>query len=220
MPLYKTIHPKEQTVIRVWKIEEDLEFLKDGIVLKEESSQRLNGMKSVLHQKGFLSVRHLLRLEGYQDHDLSYNSYGKPLLNDDMHISITHSFEFAAIIISPIEVGIDVEKNREKIKNIQHRFVNTDYDSLSDEDLVRQLTVIWGAKESMYKTYPYGGLSFHDNIAIDPFLFKDERSSGRISFRGWNREYDIGFRFLKEGFTLVYALSLTDGDQGFNKKLA
>ena len=26
MPLYKTIHPTEQTVIRVWKIEEELEY--------------------------------------------------------------------------------------------------------------------------------------------------------------------------------------------------
>lgn len=220
MPLYKTIHPDEKTVIRVWKIEEELEFLKNGIELKEESTERLNGMKSVLHQKGFLSVRHLLRLEGYQDRDLSYNSYGKPLLTDGRHISITHSFEFAAIIVSPIEVGIDIEKNREKIVNIQHRFVNTEYDSLSDEDLVKQLTVIWGAKESMYKTYPYGGLSFHDNIAIDPFLFKDQGSSGRVSFKGWNREYDIRFHFLKEGFTLVYVLSLEKENKGVNEKLA
>jgi phosphopantetheinyl transferase len=218
MPLYKTIHPKDNTVIRVWKIEEELDFLKEGVDLRRESSERLNGMKSTLHQKGFLSVRHLLGLEGYQDHDLYYNSFGKPLLKDGRHISITHSFEFAAIIISQIEAGIDIEKNREKIVNIQHRFVNTDYDSLSDEDLVRQLTVIWGAKESMYKTYPYGGLSFHDNIAIDPFLFKDQRSSGRVSFQGWNREYDIRFHFLKEGFTLVYALSLAADDPGHKEK--
>ena len=208
MPLYKTIRPNAQTVIRVWKIEEDLEELKEGVDLREASVERLEGMKSSLHQKGFLSVRHLLALEGYSDHDLFYNGYGKPLLQDGRHISITHSFEFAAIIVSGSEVGIDIEKNREKIVRIQHRFVNTDYDSLSDEDIVKQLTVIWGAKESMYKTYPYGGLSFHDNIAIDPFLFADGRSSGRVGFEGWNRNYDIHFHFFEEGFTLVYALSL------------
>jgi phosphopantetheinyl transferase len=148
----------------------------------------------------------LLQLEGYEDQNLEYNSYGKPLLDDGRHISITHSFEFAAVIISETEVGIDVEKNREKILKIQHRFVNTDYDSLSDENLVKQLTVIWGAKEAMYKTYPYGGLSFHDHIAIDPFLFRDQHSIGRIHFEKWKRKYDIHFEFLKEGFTLVYAL--------------
>jgi hypothetical protein len=90
--------------------------------------------------------------------------------------------------------------------NIQHRFVNTEVDSLSDEDLVKQLTVIWGAKESMYKTYPYGGLSFHNHIGISPFLFADGRSSGRVIFENWKREYEIKFEFLKEGFTLVHAL--------------
>ena len=36
----------------------------------------------------------------------------------------TSSFTFSAIAISTKEVGIDVEKNREKIKIIQHKFVN------------------------------------------------------------------------------------------------
>ena len=206
MPLYKTIRPNDLSVIRVWKIEEELEELMAEMELRPESEERLERMKSNLHQKGFLSVRKLLELEGYQDQNLYYNGYGKPLLDDGKHISITHSFEFAALIISENEVGIDVEKNREKILKIQHRFVNTDYDSLSDEDLVKQLTVIWGAKEAMYKTYPYGGLSFHDHIAIDPFLFRDKGSAGRIIFEDWRRQYDIHFEFLKEGFTLVYAL--------------
>ena len=174
--------------------------------MQERSRKRLEGMKSELHQRGFLSVRHLLLHAGYVDHDLTYNSYGKPLLKDGKHISITHSFHFSAILISEKEAGIDIEKNRDKIINIQHRFVNTEYDSLSDEDLVKQLTVIWGAKESMYKTYPYGGLSFHDHIAIDPFLFDDGGSSGRVIFGDWKKEYRISFQFFKEGFTLVYAI--------------
>jgi phosphopantetheinyl transferase len=206
MPVYKTIRPNDQSVIHVWKIEEGLDDLKREVELKPASRKRLEGMKSSLHQKGFLSVRRLLSLEGYTDENLSYNGHGKPLLDDGKHISITHSFDFAALIISAGEVGIDVEKNREKILKIQHRFVNTIYDSLSDEDLVKQLTVIWGAKEAMYKTYPYGGLSFHDHIAIDPFLFRDGQSAGRIIFKEWKRQYDIHFEFLREGFTLVYAL--------------
>jgi len=206
MPIYKTISPDPFTSIYVWKIEEPLSQLNTGVKLQERSRKRLEGMKSELHQRGFLSVRHLLLHAGYVDHDLTYNSYGKPLLKDGKHISITHSFHFSAILISEKEAGIDIEKNRDKIINIQHRFVNTEYDSLSDEDLVKQLTVIWGAKESMYKTYPYGGLSFHDHIAIDPFLFDDGGSSGRVIFGDWKKEYRISFQFFKEGFTLVYAI--------------
>ncbi|MCA0932850.1 4'-phosphopantetheinyl transferase superfamily protein [Lutimonas saemankumensis] len=206
MALYKTINSEGGTAIYVWKIEESLAELKDGLQLTENSINRIKGMKSELHQKGFLSVRNLLVLAGYEDANLRYNEYGKPLLNNGKHISITHSFEFAAILISDREAGVDIEKNREKIVKIQHRFVNTEVDSLSDEDLVKQLTVIWGAKESMYKTYPYGGLSFHDHIGINPFLFADGRSSGRVIFGNWKKEYEIKFEFFREGFTLVYAI--------------
>ena len=206
MPIYKTISPEDCTSIYVWKIEESLDELRKGLTLKNTSIKRLEGMRSELHQKGFLSVRQLLKHAGYSDHDLNYNSYGKPLLKDEKHISITHSFNFAAILISKKEAGIDIEKNRDKIVNIHHRFVNTDYDSLSEEDLVKQLTVIWGAKESMYKTYPYGGLSFHDHIGIDPFLFDEGGSSGRVIFGDWKKKYNISFQFFKEGFTLVYAI--------------
>lgn len=206
MPIYKIINSSNKTTIYVWKIEESLDELKDDLSLTEHSLTRLNGMKSELHQKGFLSVRKLLNYAGYQDVNLSYNKFGKPFLDDDKHISITHSFNFAAILISDREAGVDIEKNREKIVQIHHRFVNTEVDSLSDEDLVKQLTVIWGAKESMYKTYPYGGLSFHDHIGINPFLFADGRSTGRVIFDDWKKEYEINFEFFKEGFTLVYAL--------------
>lgn len=208
MPLYRTIDHDRTTKVLVWKIEEDEELLSKNLTLRIESKERLAKMKSELHRRGFLSVRQLLWSQGYDDHQLSYNDCGKPFLSDGKHISITHSFHFAAVILSDKEVGVDIERNREKIKKIQHRFVNTNYDSLSTEDLVKQLTVIWGAKESMYKTYPYGGLSFHDHIAIDPFLFVEQRSTGRVEMNDWKRRYEIFFEFFPEDYTLVYALSL------------
>lgn len=208
MPLYKTIKPNPATTVYVWKIEESYQELIKKIRLNQRSLDRINDMKSELHQRGFLSVRHLLKTAGYTDFDLYYNHYGKPLLKDGKHISITHSYNFSAIIISSSEVGIDIEKNREKITSIQDKFVNTEYDSLSDEDLVKQLTVVWGAKESMYKIYPFGGLSFKNHIAINPFLFADKKSEGRVQFEDWYRKYSIYFDFFDEGFTLVYALPL------------
>ena len=91
MPIYKTITLEGGTTIYVWKIEETFEELRDGISLKPDSISRLNGMKSELHQKGFLSVRHLLKQAGYRDLDLYYNGHGKPFLEDDKHISIYYN---------------------------------------------------------------------------------------------------------------------------------
>jgi 4'-phosphopantetheinyl transferase len=206
MPLFKLIKPNAHTTLYIWKIEESLADLKQGICLVNRSQARVNKMKSELHQRGFLSVRHLLKEAGYADVDLYYNSYGKPLLKDGKHISITHSYHFSAIALSDDDIGIDIEMLRNKIKIIQHKFVNTDFDTLTDEDLVKQLTVIWGAKEAMYKIYPYGGLSFRDHIAISPFLFKEGQSSGRIHFNDWKKKYTVHFFFIENAFACVYAM--------------
>ncbi|MFD1315267.1 4'-phosphopantetheinyl transferase superfamily protein [Namhaeicola litoreus] len=206
MPLYRSIKPNEYTDVYVWKIEETLGELLLDTPLKDSSKNRMQNMRSQVHQMGFLSVRHLLKVAGYNDFDLYYNEHGKPFLQDGKYISITHSHNFSGIVVSDHEVGIDIEKNRPKIVNIQDKFVNTEVDSLSDEDLVKQLTVVWGAKEAMYKMYPFGGMSFKQHIAIDPFLFAEKRSKGRVEFGEWKRRFMIYFDFFVEDFTLVYAI--------------
>ena len=60
MPLHARIEVNSHTQLYVWKITETLDFLRD-VKLSENSLNRLNSMKSVPHQKGFLSIRHLLR---------------------------------------------------------------------------------------------------------------------------------------------------------------
>jgi phosphopantetheinyl transferase len=206
MPLFKTIKPNNFTSIYVWKIEESFNELSENILLTNKSEERLLSMKSELHQRGFLSVRHLLKAAGYTDDDLYYNGNGKPHLKDGKHISITHSFTFSALIVSDVEVGIDIEKNREKIKIIQHKFVNFERGFIhKDDDYIEQLTVIWGAKESLYKIYPYGGLTFKNDIDINSFQISDKKTTGFIKVKGWNKNYEIYFEQLG-GFTLVYAL--------------
>ena len=92
MPLYKTIIPNSQTTVKIWKITESYEVLMEKVSLKPVALERVLGMKSELHQRGFLSVRHLLQEFGYTDADLFYDENGKPHLKDGKQISITHSF--------------------------------------------------------------------------------------------------------------------------------
>lgn len=206
MPLYKTIKPNKHTTVYVWKIEASFDELLEQIELSEKSKNRMLSMKSEIHQRGFLSIRHLLKEAGYTDFDLYYNSNGKPHLKDGKHISITHSFIFSAIIISDKEVGIDIEKNREKIKIIQHKFVNFERGFIhKDDDYIQQLTVIWGAKESLYKIYPYGGLTFKNDIDINSFQIANKKTTGYIKVEGWDKNYDIRFEQI-DGYTLVYAM--------------
>lgn len=206
MPLFKTILANEHTTIFVWKIDESYDYLFQNIYLNERSLGRIEKMKSESHRLGFISVRYLLKEAGYDDSNLFYTDDGKPHLTDGKHISITHSYTFSAIIISTTEVGIDMEKNRDKIKRIAHKFVDTESDFLNEENLVEQLTVIWGAKESLYKIHPDGGLLFKQHLPIEEFQLQDKQTKGWIKKDNFYENYDIFFEQI-EGFTLVYAMN-------------
>lgn len=204
MPLVKTINISKSTQVLVWKISESLQEL-SGIFLSDKSLVRIKSMRSELHQKGFISVRHLLAVAGYSDADLFYTEDGKPHLKDGRNISITHSFNFSSIIISDVVVGIDIEKNRDKIKRIAHKFVGQEKEFLQEEKQIEQLTVLWGAKESLYKIHPDGGLLFIEHLPIDAFSINDKKTTGSILKDSWNEKFDIFFKQI-EDFTLVYAL--------------
>ncbi|NNJ87955.1 MAG: 4'-phosphopantetheinyl transferase superfamily protein [Eudoraea sp.] len=208
MPLYKTITVSDTIRVHIWEITESEEELARGIFLTPPCQQRLEGMKSELHRRGFLSIRHLLAIEGYQDKDLYYDSLGKPHLNDRTYISITHSYNFSGIIVSTeMPVGIDIEKQREKILKIAHKFTPIEeYGSLSDPlHLIRKLTVVWGAKESLYKINSTLGLSFLNNINIEDFTMEEGETTGVITLNGELSSFKIYFLELA-GFTCAYAL--------------
>jgi phosphopantetheinyl transferase len=207
MALYKTLTISSSTKVFIWKIEETIDQLQLGISLTQSSSSRLNSMKSELHQKGFLSIRHLLKEVGYTDADLIYDEFGKPHLKDGKFISITHSFTFTAIIVSDdAPVGIDIEKQREKILKIAHKFTPfEEYKTIANVDaLISKLTIVWGAKESLYKIYGKKKLRFLHHIYIEDFNFADEKTIGSIRFDGKEASYTIEFLEF-EGFICVYA---------------
>lgn len=204
MPLAKTINVNENTKVLVWKITETKKEL-ESIFLCKNSLNRLKNMRSEIHQKGFISVRHLLKEAGYSDGDLYYSDDGKPHLKDGKEISISHSYQFSTIIVSNKSVGIDIEKNREKIKKIAHKFVGKESVFLEAENLIKQLTVLWGAKESLYKIHPDGGLLFIEHLPIDPFALEDKNTIGWIKKDPWNESYRLFFEFI-EDFTLVFAI--------------
>ena len=207
MALYKTLTVHKITKVLIWKLEESVLDLKKGILLSDTSLARLESMKSELHQKGFLSIRQLLKVAGYTDFDVVYDNYGKPHLKDGKFISISHSFTFTAIVLSEdTPVGIDIEKQREKILKIAHKFTPfEEYKTIANVDaLIRKLTIVWGAKESLYKIYGKKKLLFLHHIYIEDFKFNDKKTKGEIRYNGAILSYDIEF-FEFEEYTCVVA---------------
>jgi phosphopantetheinyl transferase len=208
MPLYKTITVSEHTKVLIWKIEESYNDLYRDITLTQQCGARVARMKSDLHRRGFLSIRHLLAIEGHTDFDLYYDENGKPHLKDDKHISITHSFNFSAIIISDEEIGIDIEMQRHKIIRIAHKFTPIEeYRTLANDDaIMRKLTMVWGAKESLYKSYATPGISFLQHIYVEDFSLDELKTTATISFNEREVNYKVWFEEFEE-FTLAYAIT-------------
>ncbi len=151
MPFFKEISLPNNTTVYLWKINEEIDDLKQQLLLTELSTNRLAKMKSESHIKGFLAVRKLLNEINYTDSDLYYDSFGKPLLKNGKNISISHSHELACIIISDNKVGIDIELKSERIlKNISLLF-NEDFILNTKENKETTITLTsfgWAIKEA------------------------------------------------------------------------
>uniref|UniRef100_UPI0040498479 4-phosphopantetheinyl transferase n=1 Tax=Flavobacterium sp. TaxID=239 RepID=UPI0040498479 len=204
MPLFSTFSATESIQVYVWKITESFDDLFQKVALKDISLARLERMKSTQHQRGFLSVRCLLDEAGYTDFDLYYSEDGKPNLADGKQITISHSHDFSVIAISKNPAGIDLELRRELIRKLGPKFCVSEYCFLNpdSEDYIRQLTVIWGVKEAVFKIENKVGISFKDHIFVQPFTMDDKIISVQLSFDNHQRSLQALFYEI-ESYTLV-----------------
>ena len=60
---------------------------------------------------------------GYDDFDMYYDNFGKPLLENGNYISISHSFEYSTVVVSKFPVGIDIQKQTKKVIDVASKFI-------------------------------------------------------------------------------------------------
>ena len=199
MAFYKSIAIKPNTDIYLWKITEDFNTLFRQVQLKDVSLARLEKMKSESHQKGFLAVRMLLQHVGHSDFDLYYDAFGKPHLNGEKHISISHSREFSAIVISDKKIGIDLEKLKDKTLKIAPRYMDiSQLEELSEEEKIVKATIVWGIKETIFKIKNESGISFPEHIFESPFNLEDKKAKAQLKFNNKIEDYTIVFDSIED----------------------
>jgi len=207
MPLYKSIAIDNETHLLIWEITESEDDLKSSIKLGVVSTQRLTSMKSEVHRRAYLSVRHLLAIAQYTDEDLTYSSEGKPMLSDGVCVSITHSHQYSGIIFSSKPVGIDIEKQRDKIELIANKFISPKEEEymakIPAKEKVKALTFIWCTKESMYKLYGEKGVSFKEHMDVAPFQLVELQTKGSINFKESINFFDV-YSVEFNGFICVF----------------
>jgi len=200
MPLVKVQLLSKTAKLYLWKITEEYDVLFNQVRLKPSALERLKGMKSVSHQKGFLAVRMLLQHNDYNDFDLYYDDSGKPHIKPqgcsikDVEISISHSNEYSAIVISEQKVGLDIEQLKEKTLKIAPRFMDVSHlEGLNEEEKIKKATVVWGIKESIFKIKNEKGISFPKHIFEDNFIFEDKKAMATLKFNNKEEKFTIQF---------------------------
>ncbi|MDN3581083.1 4'-phosphopantetheinyl transferase family protein [Mucilaginibacter flavus] len=192
-------HIDDDTEFALWKIEEEANDLYVQLQLNEEEKayvEKLSNGKRHLHWLGTrVLLRKMLRTDEYID--CKVDAHGKPyLVNLPYHISLSHSFDYAAVMISKTnKVGIDIEQIKEKVERIAHKFMQPqELAFISDEKKIEQLYVCWCAKEAVYKCNGQKEVSFVDNIFLEPFNFEHHGVlDASLRKNELNLDYTVGY---------------------------
>ena len=126
LPLIYRKHKPDHHIIGIWKITEDESyFLKKLNLVSEELEefQRIKGRKRL----EWLASRYLLQfLIGEPTKaKTKKDRYGKPFfVHEKKELSISHSWNMAAVIIGNSRNGIDIQHPVEHIRKIAHKFIN------------------------------------------------------------------------------------------------
>jgi 4'-phosphopantetheinyl transferase len=169
------------TEFALWRIEEEADTLFQQLQLNNEEKTYVDLLANGKRHLHWLSTRVLLRtmLNTAEYIDCKIDSHGKPyLVNLPYHISLSHSFDYAAVMISKSRpVGIDIEQIKQKVERIAPKFLRpVELSAIEAENKIAHLYVCWCAKEAVYKCYGQKETSFLDNIALHPFSFATEGS--------------------------------------------
>ena len=202
MSFLKNIIIDDQTKIKIWKV-----------ILGELSPKELNNdekklfklKKSNILREQFLATRKMLVLEN-SDYIITYDLDGKPSLNSEFNISISHSREIAVISISDnCKIGLDVQIKENKLFNIKHKFLNkSEILNTGEDPSIDILTMMWTSKESIYKAIGLKGISFSKNIKIDKVIEKDKTGKGYYINGTEKVKFDLQFYYLDE-YIMCYA---------------
>lgn len=181
MPIFFQHQINETTRLGIWKIEETEEFFKGNVPLHREVT---HPHKRLQHLAGRFLLQYLFPDFPYELIQIADTR--KPFLPDEQyHFSISHCGDYAAAIVSSDKrVGIDIEIPVEKIGRIMHKFLTAKEHELFNlvagaetNDTINSYeepTILWSAKEAVFKWYGFGGIDFRRQIQLQKQNAGDE----------------------------------------------
>jgi phosphopantetheinyl transferase len=169
VPIFFQHTLSETTRLGIWKIEETEDFFKANVPQHRDVT---HPHKRLQHLAGRFLLQFLFPDFPYEL--IRIADTRKPFLADEQfHFSISHCGDYAAAIVSrDRRVGIDIEIPTTKVENIRHKFLNMEeqrqfYEGRLPTPDSRLPTLLWSAKESVFKWYGDGGVDFRQHIHLN-----------------------------------------------------
>nr|WP_240348039.1 4'-phosphopantetheinyl transferase superfamily protein [Longitalea arenae] len=170
----------ENTKLGIWRIEEPEAFYLEKVPLKKGVS---HPYKRLQHLAGRFLLPTLY--EDFPLEEILVADTRKPFLESEQyHFSISHGGNFAAAIVSSkSRVGVDIELVSPRIIAISHKFLDHDEKVFLNDWIhltkmhLELSTVLWSAKEAIYKWYGHGELDFRRHMQLNgPITFKADET--------------------------------------------
>ena len=204
MPVIDDLNLSPITRVVIWEINESLHDLESKVVLSEDSLKLLNQKKSEIHKKQFLAIRNILKFLCFDDKDLKYDKAGKPIFSQNKRLSISHSGNYASVIISDHNVGIDIEKISDKSIKIKDKFLDLELNY--PQELNNQISLVyWNIKESIYKAVGITGIDFKKNILALPLDINAKKCKSWYVNNDDIYSFETHFRISKN-YTLAFVI--------------
>lgn len=212
MGIVKLIELPHKTKVGIWHIAEKDAELEKRLQLNEAELAMLASIKDTKRYQHWLGSRVLLRTMLKTDEFISLksNARHKPFIENFPHeVSISHSGEYAAVIISEtMEVGTDIEKVSPKVLKVAPRFLSEAelalLDGLDELEKMQRAIMFWSAKESLYKLYARGNVKFRTELVILPGQdYTRSPIRGGIRKSSCNKDFEVFFLKLN-GYIICY----------------
>lgn len=207
MPLFYQQDINETTRLGVWKIEEDESFFSRTVPLQHSIT---HPNKRLQHLAGRYLLPYLF--PDFPTTAIEIADTRKPFLSGEQyHFSISHCGRYAAALVSSTErVGIDIEMITPRVEKIKHKFLHPDELAfVHSQDIPQQtelLTLLWSAKEAMFKWWGSGEVDFSEVLRTKSFTFSEEGIIPALFIKEQTRiALDIHYQ-MREGVSLAWVI--------------
>ncbi len=201
MPLLSIESVVSDVRLGLWKINESMEELISMLPLGSLRHCDIDEITSRQRRKEILATRLLLNCMVGDAVGLQHDFNGKPLLDNGMNISISHTKGCAAVIVSSeVNVAVDVEYLSERVGRVANRLLREDEEA---ETLLAKL-LHWCAKETLYKMYSEDHLALAD-IKVSAICGDNVCGIIKTSNVRYEKSLNVAYRVF-DGFVLTYAL--------------